>query len=84
MRLGYVLQLSGEYKGEQAVNSYNKALEIDISWETAYLYKIKSYAFLNRRSMAIKTYHKCKQVMDRELNVLPMAEIEDIYRKLIR
>ncbi len=69
-----------EYKS--SIEIANRILEVDLCWESAYLYKIKNYDNLNRRSMAIKTYQKCKQVMDRELNVLPMAEIENLYKKL--
>ena len=59
-----------------------RILMVDLVWEPAYLYQIKNYERLNCRSLAIKTYQKCKEVMERELNVLPMADIEDLYKKI--
>jgi len=43
---------------------------------------MKSYNKLDRRSMAIKIYKRCKRVLDRELNVFPITEIESYYQKL--
>jgi len=68
---------------QKCIDLSNKMLEIDNCWEKAYLYKMKSYNKLDRRSMAIKIYKRCKRVLDRELNVFPITEIESYYQKLI-
>ena len=68
---------------EQCIEICNDILQIDNCWEKAYLYKMKCYDKLDRRSMALKVYKKCNQVLDRELNVFPIPEIENYYKKLI-
>ncbi|MGM0437269.1 MAG: BTAD domain-containing putative transcriptional regulator [Bacillota bacterium] len=67
---------------QKCIDLSNKMLEIDNCWEKAYLYKMKSYNKLDRRSMAIKIYKRCKRVLDRELNVFPISEIESYYQNL--
>ena len=67
---------------QKSIEISNKVLEIDNCWEKAYLYKMKSYNKLERRSMAIKIYKRCKRILDRELNVFPITEIENYYKKL--
>lgn len=68
---------------ENCIEFSNKILGVDNCWEKAYLYKMKSYYQLNRRSMAIKVYNRCKITLDRELNVFPISAIEKYYKKLI-
>ena len=69
-------------KYKETIELSDKLLKIDNCWEKAYLYKMKSYNELDRRSMAIKSYKRCKRVLDRELNVFPIQEIENYYQKL--
>lgn len=68
---------------EEALKMADLLLANDLCWEPAYLLKMKVYQRLNQRFIAIKIYQQCKQVLDRELNVLPMPEIEKLYRNLV-
>ncbi|ADL13352.1 BTAD domain-containing putative transcriptional regulator [Acetohalobium arabaticum] len=70
----------GEY--EESIQLADRILAIDKYFEQAYLYKMKSYEQLGQRSFAVKTYQKCKGILNKELNINPISEIEDYYQKL--
>ena len=67
---------------EEALKMADLLLQNDPCWEPAYLLKMKIYNRLNQRFLALKVYQRCKTVLDRELNVLPMPEIEKYYKRL--
>lgn len=68
---------------EEALNMADLLLEHDLCWEPAYLLKMKIYTQLNRPFIAVKVYEHCREVLDRELNILPMPEIEKYYQEVI-
>ena len=70
-------------KYEECISYCNEALQIDLAWEKAYYYLMRSYLKLNRRSMAIKTYKRCERVLADELSVKPGENIQQIYNELI-
>jgi len=70
-------------KYERTIKIANKILDIDNCWEQAYFFKMKAYQQMKNRSMAIKTYHKYKDVIYRELQVDPMADIEAYFQEVI-
>lgn len=70
-------------KYEKCLEIGNKILEIDNCWENAYYYKMKSYNKMEKRSMAIKVFKKCKSLLDKELNVFPSTKLKNYYQKLI-
>ena len=71
-------------KYEECISYCNEALQIDLAWEKAYYYLMRSYLKLNRRSMAIKTYKRCERVLADELSVKPGENIQQIYNELIK
>ncbi|TDX53205.1 BTAD domain-containing putative transcriptional regulator [Orenia marismortui] len=71
---------NGDYN--ECIELADKALEFDKYYEAAYLYKMKSYNQLNRRSYAIKIYQRCKEILAEELNISPNIEIEEYYQEI--
>jgi len=72
---------NGDYN--KCIQLADRSLKMDKYFELAYLYKIKSYKQLNLRTYAIKTYKKCKDILEEELNISPSQEIEDYYESII-
>ncbi len=70
-------------KYEESISYCNEVLQVDLAWEKAYYYLMRSYLELNRRSMAIKTYKRCERVLADELSVKPGENIQEIYNGLI-
>ncbi|MGM0419929.1 MAG: BTAD domain-containing putative transcriptional regulator [Bacillota bacterium] len=68
---------------EKCIHYCNQILQIDLAWEKAYYYLMLAYINLSRRSMAIKTYIRCRNVLQEELAVEPGVKIKEIYQKLV-
>ncbi len=67
---------------DSCIEHCNEALKVDICWEKGYYYLMKCYLALNRRSMAIKTYRRCREILREKMNLSPGDEIEKLYRQL--
>jgi len=59
----------------------NQALKIDRCWEPAYYHLISSYLKLDKRSMAVKTYQRCSQILLQELEVEPGSKIQKLQQE---
>jgi len=71
----------GDYKS--TISLANKMLSIDPYFESAYLYKMKGYHQIGRREFSIKTYRKCKEILNEELNIDPNEKIKNYYKHLL-
>ncbi len=69
---------------EKCIEHCNQALKIDICWEKAYYYLMKSYFAVNRRTMAIKTYQRCQAILQDRMGLEPGKEIEKLYHQITR
>ncbi|WP_018248919.1 BTAD domain-containing putative transcriptional regulator [Orenia marismortui] len=75
-----------EYKRENygiSITIANKILAVNSLYESAYLYKMKSYKQLGLISLAIEVYEECKDNLLNCLSIKPNSEIEEYY-KLIK
>lgn len=71
-----------ERREEESMEWAQKMLEIDSCWEEAYrILMVASYR-KKRRSEAIRWYKKCVNELDKELGVLPMKSIVELYENI--
>ena len=67
---------------EEGLELCEAILSKDSCWERAYRLMMAAYAAQGNCSQALKTYHRCVEVLRGELNVGPSAETRALYRKL--
>jgi LuxR family maltose regulon positive regulatory protein len=67
---------------QEALAIYQKAIDHDSTFETAYLLAMKLHIQLNDRVSAIRLYEAYAEMMDRELDLPPSREIEIVYKRL--
>ncbi len=67
-----------------AIEVYQRALEIDHLHENFYRGLMLSYLKLGRHADAILTYMKCRRILLEELGVKPSSETEAVYRTIRR
>lgn len=60
-----------------------RVLAIDPVWEDAYRIQMRAFAAQRNRPMALKTYEKCVEVLDREFGVEPLPETMELYEKIL-
>jgi two-component SAPR family response regulator len=66
----------------EALTLYEKAIDHDSTFETAYLLAMKLHLQLNDRVSAIRLYDAYTEMMNHELDLPPSPEIEAFYRRL--
>ena len=76
--------LKNANKFREALAAYQRAIEHDPTFETAYLHAMKLYIQLNDRVGAIRLYENYTEMMDRELDLPPSSEMETVYKRLTR
>jgi LuxR family maltose regulon positive regulatory protein len=76
--------LKNANKFQEALATYQRAIEHDPTFETAYLQAMNLHLKLNDRVGAIHLYDAYIEMMDRELDLPPSPEIEAIYKRLTR
>jgi len=85
--LSTLLTLADHLKNINQVNEalalYQKAIEHEPTFETAYLLAMKLYLQLNDRVSAIRLYDAYKEMMNRELDLPPSPEMEAVYKRLV-
>lgn len=69
-------------KYERCIEHCNQALKIDICWERAYYFLMRCYRALGRRTMALKTYSRCRQILQERMDLKPGRKIEELRDKL--
>jgi LuxR family transcriptional regulator, maltose regulon positive regulatory protein len=85
--LSAVLTLADQLKNaneiHEALTLYQKAIDYEYSFETAYMLAIKLYIQLNDRVSAVRLYEAYKEMMTNELDLPPSPEMEAVYKRLV-
>lgn len=69
---------------ENTINICEKAIQIDLSEEKAYEIAMKTYYKLGQRASIIRIYQRYKEVMQKQYDLQPSKEMEDLYQKLTK
>lgn len=72
----------GEF--ERAIAWYRRTLEMDELREDVHQRIMHCYAEAGRRSEALGQYHRCQEILRRELQVEPSVETEQLYMRIAR
>ena len=68
----------------QAISWGERIITLDPTWEEAYRIMLIACKESGDRSLALKLFQKCKQVLHEELGVEPMPQILEIYQSLFQ
>ncbi|CAN5825558.1 hypothetical protein BH10CHL1_BH10CHL1_17640 [soil metagenome] len=68
----------------ESVRLTQRVLAIDPVWEDAYRIQMRSYMVQRNRPLAIRTYEKCRKVLDEEFGVDPLPETTALYQQVIK
>jgi LuxR family transcriptional regulator, maltose regulon positive regulatory protein len=84
--LSALLELASLLKNTNQIHAaltlYQKAIDHDSTFETAYLLAMKLHLQLNDRVSAIRLYDAYTEMMNHELDLPPSPEIEAFYKRL--
>lgn len=61
-----------------------RALATDPVWEDAYRVQMCAYLAQGNRPLALRTYQRCVEVLEREFDVEPLPEIRGLYHHIMR
>jgi LuxR family maltose regulon positive regulatory protein len=67
---------------ERAISWYRRALEVDELREDVHRRIMRCYAESGRRSEALVQYHRCHEILGRELDVEPSGETKGLYERI--
>lgn len=67
---------------ERAIGWYRRALEVNELREDVHRRIMHCYAESGRRSEALVQYHRCQEVLGRELDVEPSVETKGLYERI--
>ncbi|OZM58366.1 hypothetical protein CIB95_02000 [Lottiidibacillus patelloidae] len=67
----------------QAIHLCERIITVDNCWEEAYRLLMYCYYRKNNRSLAIKYYKKCCEVLENDLSVKPMEATEQMYEMIV-
>lgn len=70
-------------KYEEAIELYKRMIEKDGFREDAYCEAMRCYSLMGDRASAIKYFKRCEQLLRDELDVAPMDETIDLYRRIV-
>lgn len=68
---------------QESLRLTQRVLSIDPVWEDAYRVQMRAFMAQNNRPLALKTYEKCRIVLDEEFGVEPLPETEAIYTAIL-
>ena len=68
----------------KVIDECQRILSKDSCWERAYRYLMTAYDGLGDHGQVARTYQRCVETLQTELNVKPSAETENLYLHLIR
>ncbi len=71
-------------KYAEAIELCQRVLTKDNCWERAYRHLITAYNYLGDRGQLARTYQRCLQTLQDELDVSPSQETQELYKKLVR
>jgi len=61
-----------------------RALSIDPVWEDAYRVQMRAYLQLGNRPLALRTFQKCGEVLEREFGIQPLPETRALHEQIKR
>ena len=79
-RLIVVLEQERDYQG--AISAAQRLLRIDPLHETTYRHLMRLYAISGNRAAALRTYHTCATVLERELAAEPSHVTREVYEQI--
>ncbi len=68
----------------QVIEECQRILSQDSCWERAYRHLMSAYDGLGDHGQVARTYQRCLDTLQKELNVSPSDETDALYRRLIR
>ncbi len=74
----------GERDYRAAVRSAQRLLQHDPLHETTYRHLMRLYAVLDDQASAVRTYHTCVTVLERELATEPSWATREVYERLVQ
>jgi DNA-binding SARP family transcriptional activator len=80
-RLASLLENRRAY--EQAIGYARRLLALDELQEKGYRQLMRLHALAGNRAAAVRVYHNCVTVLDRELGVAPAPETREMYEQLL-
>jgi DNA-binding SARP family transcriptional activator len=80
-RLLHLREQEGDYLG--AIRMAQRLLREDCLHEVTYRHLMRLYAKSGNRTAAIRTYHTCAAVLERELGVGPASVTRQVYEQLV-
>jgi DNA-binding SARP family transcriptional activator len=66
----------------ESIRLAQNALAIDATWEDAYRIQMQAYILKGNRPQAIKTYMKCKSILEEEYGIPPLPETNKLLKKI--
>lgn len=69
---------------EKAINICEKAVQIDPGEEKSYQIGMKTYHKLGQRASIIRMYQRYKEVIQKQYDLQPSKEMEELYQKLTK
>jgi two-component SAPR family response regulator len=81
IRLGHYLQKIEQW--EKAVESYQRALEVDNLAEEFYQHLMICYRHLGQHARAIEVYKRCRMMLTSILGIEPSQKTEAIHKTLV-
>ncbi|MCB9135550.1 MAG: tetratricopeptide repeat protein [Anaerolineales bacterium] len=67
---------------EETISLAHRILGEDPCWERAYQHLMQAYVRVGDHGQAARTYHRCVETLEKELEVPPSAETEQLYKTL--
>jgi LuxR family maltose regulon positive regulatory protein len=68
---------------EQALVTCQRALDYDVTFESAYSLSMRIYHRMGDRASVIRIYQTCEEIMQSQFGLPPAKETEELYRRLI-
>jgi two-component SAPR family response regulator len=68
---------------ERALAACQRAIDYDLTFESAYSVSMQVYHRMGDRASIIRTYQVCEETMQRQLGLPPSRETEELYHRLI-
>jgi two-component SAPR family response regulator len=68
---------------EKALAACQRALDYDLTYESAYSLSMQVYHRMGDRASIIRTYQVCEETMQRQLGLPPSKETQELYHRLI-
>src|SRR5262245_35846200 len=75
-------RLAKSQSGEAAIATAQRLLQLDPVREETHRLLMKLYAAAGQRAQALRQYHLCRDMLERELHAKPDAETERLYRQV--